>query len=372
MQRNGDVTFPFRQDSNFYYLTGLRDLADVTLVMADEEEFLILPQQTETEAIFGGIINCDEVAKTSGVKQVLSYNEGWNKFKKLQNNRKIIQTLLPPPQKITQLDSYYTNPTRRRLLQRIKRANPNIKVEDMRSELMNMRQVKQPEEINAIKRAIAITKEGFSTVQRCIQPGVNEYELEAEFDYVFKKHNTTHGYAPPIIASGKNSCILHYSGKLGTLKAGQLVLLDVGAEYGLYSADISRTYPVSTLSDRQQQVYEAIRAVSRASIDILKPGLTWRDFVDQVEMIMGEQLIDLGLIKHNTHTNVRHYFPHGISHNLGLDVHDVCDYKVMQENMIITVEPGIYIPEEAIGIRIEDDVLITKTGATNLSVSIAY
>lgn len=370
LQRSGDTTHPFRQDSNFYYLTGLSDIADVVLVMNGDEEFLILPHRSDAETIFGGVIHHDEVAKISGITTIYNYAEGWNRYKKLQNSRKKVYTLGAAPTKVVGADSFYTNPARRRLLQKIKRTSA-VTIEDVRMHLVALRQIKQPEEIDAIKQAVAITKQGFLAAQKRMNSGAFEYEIAAEFDYIFAKQHTQHGYQP-IIASGTNACILHYIKNSAQLQSKENVLLDVGAEYQGYCADISRTYAVTTFTVRQQQVYDAVYRVQQQAIQLLMPGLKWHEYAANVEQLMGEQLVRLGLIKEPSRSAVRHYFPHGVSHSLGLDVHDVCDYDTLQENMVITVEPGIYIPEEGIGVRIEDNVCLTSHGAVNISDDIPY
>lgn len=371
LQRSGDTTFPFRQDSNFYYLTGLGDLPDAVLVMAGDEEFLILPKRSKAEVIFGGAINCDDIASKSGIIRIYSYKEGWERYKKLLKSRKTVYTLGNAPSKVSGIDSFYTNPARKYLIQKIKRLADEITIEDLRSELMKLRMIKQPEEIEAIQWAIAITQKGFEAARKIIKPGAKECDIAAEFEYIFTKQQANHGYHP-IIASGEHACVLHYTQNNDSLQSGAYVLIDVGAEYGGYSADITRTYPVGEMGERPYEIYGAVETVQRRAIKLLKAGLAWRDYAVGVDEIMGEELIRLGLIKQNTRTEIRKYFPHGISHSLGLDVHDVCDYDVLQENMVITVEPGIYIPEEGIGVRIEDDVLITKNGAVNLSGDIPY
>lgn len=370
LQRSGDTTFPFRQDSTFFYFTGIEE-PEVVVVLSKSTEFIILPKRSKIEESFGGTINRDEVAKVSGIQEVYGSSEGWEKYKKLQKGRNKVHTLSAAPTKITHLDKYFTNPARKHLLQKLKRLSPHIEVVDIRPQVVALRQVKQPEELNMIKEAIAITARGFEAVQKLQKPGVKEYEIAAEFDYVFRKHNTGHAYLP-IIASGGNAAILHYNKNNTTLESGSLLLLDVGAEYQHYAADITRTYPIGPVSERQYALHQAVLRVHKATIGSLKSGDTWRAYFTQAEQYMGEELLALQLISANTREQVRRYFSHGISHNLGLDVHDVCDYKKLQENMVITVEPGIYIPEEGVGVRIEDDILITKEGAVNLSSHIPY
>lgn len=369
LQRSGDTIFPFRQDSNFYYLTGINE-PDVVLVMCDGDEFLILPKRSEAENIFGGSINCDEIAKLSGIKLVYEHAEGWDTYKKLQQNRKKVFTLGAASARIHGIDSFYTNPARRRLLQKVKRIS-KVDISDLRPDMVSLRQVKQPEEVTAIKQAIDITAQGFLQAQQALNNGATEYEIVAEFDYIFAKQKAVHGYQP-IVASGENACTLHYIKNNKQIRADEAVLLDVGAEYLGYSADITRTYATTNFSQRQKDVHEAVYRVHQKAITLLKDGIKWRDYALMVENIIGEELQLLGLISSPTSKEIRRYFSHGISHSLGLDVHDVCNYDTILENMVITVEPGIYIPEEGIGVRIEDDILITKDGAENLSSHIPY
>ncbi len=369
MQRSGDTTFPFRQDSNFFYLTGL-NIAELVMVATAKEQFIILPKRSEAEVIFGGTINCDEIANDSGISLILEHTNGWKKLSELQQYRKKVYTLANSPAKVAGVDSFYTNPARRSLIQKLKRLHPHLEIKDVRAHLVALRQIKQPVEVEAIKSAVEITKEGFLALKQHARSGIYEYELEAEFDRIFKRHNSGHGYQP-IIAGGKQACVLHYIKNNQKLRGGELYLADVGAEYCNYSADITRTYGLNE-TERQKDVVAAVKRVQDYAVGLLAPGLDWHEYVATVEQAMGEELIKLNLISKNTKESVRQYFPHGISHSLGLDVHDPCDYKTIQENMVITVEPGIYVPEEEIAVRTEVNILITKTGAVNLSADIPY
>lgn len=374
MQRSGDTTYPFRQDSNFFYLAGVEEPNVVLVIDAKSGgEFLILPKQTEVESFFGGAINRDKIAKISGITTIYSHNEGWSRYKELQQSRNKIYTLLAPPVQFTRQERLFTSPARRLLLQKIKRIS-KAPILPLHEEMIKLRSIKQLPEIEAIKAAIKITGEGIAAVRSKVKQGVYEYELEAELDYVFKKRNSRHGFMPPIIAAGKNTTVLHYQEGQAKVQPNDLVLLDVGAEVQNYSADISRTYKVGgKMTAREKAVYSAAEAVYHLAIGLLKDGVSWRDFIIKVDSIMGEELIKLGLITVNSRENVRQFFPHSIGHSLGLDTHDSNDYtQPLQANMVVAIEPGIYIPEEGIGVRIEDDVLITKTGAENLSAHIPY
>lgn len=374
MQRNADSAFTFRQDSNFFYLTGIEE--PNTLLVIDTqsgEEYIILPAQTEVERYFGGNIDCDKVAKSSGIQQIYQYNLGWEKLKELQKRRKKIYSLQAPPVQFTRQERLFASPARRLLIQKLRRIS-RLPIEFINEQLATLRVSKQSEEVAVLNQAIDITRQGFERVREVAASGVFEYELEAEFDYIFKQQNAHHGYVPPIIASGNNATILHYNQNQAQLVANDLLLMDVGAECHNYSADISRTYKVNgKLAARERLIYTAVESVHHQAIELLKPGLSWKDYSLEIDRRMGEELLKLKLITMNTREQVRKFFPHAISHSLGLDVHDVCDYtKPLVENMVITVEPGIYLPAEGIGIRIEDDILITTTGAVNLSADIPY
>ncbi len=369
MQRNADVTYRFRQDSNFLYLTGLADLADAILVITSGESFLIIRDKTAVEITFEGNYNCDEIAKKSGIHRVYSSAEGWAQLKRLQLNRNKLFTITAPPSRAA---NFYTNPARRRLTARLARLQKSsAELVDIRPQLIKLRQIKQPAEVAAIKHAIKITQRGFEAAKKLMIGPTSEQALQAVFDQTFTEARTQHGYQP-IIASGKRANTLHYTANDHAVTASELVLMDVGAEVNGYSADISRTYSAH-FSARQRKVFEAVGAVQQTIIKRIEPGLSWHDLNEMSEQIMGEWLIKLKLISKNQPAEVRRYFTHGISNSLGLDEHDPSDYtKPLAENMVITVEPGIYIPKEDIGVRIEDDILITKTGAENLSKHIPY
>lgn len=370
MQRTGDTVYPFRQDSNFFYLTGINE-PDILLVIDGGDEFLVLPKKSHAEQIFGGTIDCDEIAKISGITKILEYEMGWDVIRKLQHGRKNICTILAPPERITHTDSFFTNGNRRKLVQKIKRINPATSISDIHSTLIKMRQIKQPVEVEIIKKAIEITSRGLNVAKASLKEGMSGYMLKAKLDEAFTSSGADHGFAP-IISSGPDTCVLHALNYEKTVKSDDQALFDIGAEYHCYTADISRTYFVGPVSERKKEIYNAVMSVHRQAQELVKPGLNWRDYVVAVDEAMGKELIQLGLIKNNTRENVRKYFSHAIGHSLGLDVHDPSDYLSFQEGNVFTIEPGIYIPEEGIGVRIEDDLLVTKDGVENLSAFIPY
>lgn len=366
LQRSGDVTFPYRQDSNFWYLTGI-DEPDVVLVMDKGKEYLIIPKRDEHRVAFDGQIETDNLTAISGIDTVLSADVGWKQLETRLQRVKHIATLAANPA-FVEAHGFYSNPARARLIKKIKSFNADIELLDLRMHVARMRMIKQPAELAAIQQAIDITVDTLQKFKKK-RAGTfaHEYEVEAFITAGFKQQNYDHAYQP-IIASGQNACTLHYVQNSGQLVPNELVLLDVGAEVNRYAADITRTYSVDTPSKRQQQVYDAVLAVQDYALDLLKPGVMLREYEQSVAQFMGEKLRELGLIKSIESDAIRHYYPHSTSHFLGLDVHDVADYELpLEPGMVLTVEPGIYIPEENIGIRIEDNVVIEESGVRVLS-----
>ena len=238
--------------------------------------------------------------------------------------------------------------------------------------LNELRGVKDPIEIELLLKACNITEKGFRRILNFVKPEVWEYEIEAEFIHEFIK-NRSKGFAyTPIIASGKNANILHYIENNNQCKAGDLLLMDVGAEYANYSSDMTRTIPVSgRFTDRQKAVYQAVLRVKEEATKMLRPGVLWHEFHREVGKVMTSELLQLGLLEKADVANeskespaYKKYFMHGTSHHLGLNTHDYGVLKTpMKANMVFTVEPGIYIPEEGFGVRLEDDVVLQEKGA---------
>lgn len=366
MQRNNDTTYPFRQDSYFWYLTGINE-PDVVLVIDKGKEYLIAPVRDGAREAFDGSIDAEQLRLVSGIETVLTEKEGWRQLGVRLKRVKHVATLSPPLPYVPSL-GIYTNPARQRLADRIKGYSQSIELLDLRPQLSKMRSVKQPAELKAMQQAIDLTIEAYESL---VASGFGNYEyenqVEAYFTSHFRRHEADHAYQP-IIASGKNACTLHYIQNSSPLQDKSLLLLDVGAEIEGYSADITRTYPIGKISKRQREIIQAVVDVQKFTKSIIKVGVSVKDCETKIEQYMGEKLRELGLIKTIDHESVRRYYPHATSHFLGLDVHDVGDYEApLEPGMVITVEPGIYIPEEGIGVRIEDDVLITDTGINVLT-----
>ena len=308
----------------------------------------------------------DDAQKISGVDRVLSYKEGQDLLKNLSQRYKTVATLGDDPRKAHYGFVLNTGP----IEMHAKLSGLFENVVDCRKDLAKLRAIKQPEEIDAIRRAIQLTNEAFEKVKAGITKYNHEYEIEADFTHYFR-HAGSKGHAyDPIVAAGKNACTLHYVHNQSKLRDDELILIDIGASVDGYAADITRTYSLGDPTDRQKEVHAAVEAAHQEIIELLKPGLDVGEYHEQVDVIMKDALKSVGLLK--SEKEYRRYFPHAVSHGLGIDVHDsLGGPDVFKAGMVLTVEPGIYIPEEGIGVRIEDDILITETGYENLSKSLA-
>jgi Xaa-Pro aminopeptidase len=366
MQRNGDNTYPFRQDSSFWYLTGV-DEPNFVLVITKDRAYLIQPQLSFAEAIFDGVADIEAMQNTSGINEIYGNTKGWQELETDLKEASIIGYIAPT--KSGQVN-FVLNDTRAQLLKKLKPlAKKRASFKTLNAEISALRVVKTDEEVRLIQKAVQATTEAFdkALARTVIDNYDHEYEVEAVFDYEFKKRGLTHAYSP-IVASGKNACILHYNENTEPVQKNQLLLVDIGAELSNYAADITRTVPVGTPTARQLEVLEAVQDIQQFALKGLKPGASITDNEKAIELYVGGVLQKLGLIQDISREQVRRYYPHATSHFLGLDVHDVGDYRApLAANMVLTVEPGIYIPTEGIGVRIEDNVVITETGCRVLS-----
>lgn len=360
LQRGGDSSYPFQQDANFWYLTGIEE-PDIVLVIDKMKDYLIVPARGEARIAFDGSVNVDELIRASGVQTVLDDKEGWRLLDSRLKRAKHVATLSPPPIYIEE-HGLYTNPARAQLVARMKESHEELELLDLSQHMGLLRVVKQPEELLAIQRAIDVTIE---TIREITRPSVlakyaHEYEIEADLTRGFRKRGASGHSFEPIVAGGERACTLHNVANNGELSSDELLLLDVGAEVSHYAADITRTVSIGEPSRRQQAVYDAVLEVHEFALSLLKPGVLMKENEKQIEHFMGEKLRELGLIKSIEHDEVRKFYPHATSHFLGLNVHDIGDYtRPLEPGMVLTVEPGIYITDEGIGVRIEDDVLIT-------------
>lgn len=368
MQRGADEAFKFHQDSGFWYLTGL-SAPDLTLVMTANDTYLVVPGRSSVREAFDGAHDIAGYAARSGITTIVDERDGWQRIRSDIAGRASIATLAPAAPFIAHY-GIHTLPYRRRLIQRLRRLNAGTQVRDIRTELASLRVIKQPEELQALQRAIDITG---AALQAAVAPELfstfhNEYELEAYLDYQFRLHGADGNGFPSIVGAGAHSTTLHHVDNAGPIKSDDLIVLDVGAAVEHYSADITRTVSRRPLTGRRAAVWQAVGRVQDYALAQIRPGVMPQDYEHLIEARIGEELRGLGLITTAKRSDIRRYYPHATSHFLGLDTHDVGDYRTAwQAGMVITCEPGIYIPEEGIGVRLEDDILITPTGHTVLS-----
>lgn len=369
LQRSADTTFPFRQDSNFWYLCGI-DEPDYVLVIEESQTFLIAPGRAEHRDLWDGRLDQKSMKLKSGIDDIEEHHSGWLRLDKLLKKHKKVHTIAPFEAYYDHF-GFYANPARGALLGALSK-HRQLEIIDIRKNVAIMRQIKQSPELEAIQSAIDITADSLHIIKDRLRDYGNEKEIEADLTAEFiRRGGRGHAYQP-IIAGGRNAATIHYIDNDQPLDHGELLLLDVGSEVANYSADITRTYAFKKPSKRQTQVYEAVMSVREQAFDMLKPGLSMKAYEQQVDAMMAKELKKLQLISDvEDKKKLKKYYPHLTSHFLGLDTHDAADYeRPLEPGMVLTVEPGIYIADENIGIRIEDDVLITESGIKNLSAAL--
>ncbi len=369
MPKNGDQLYKYRQNSDFFYLTGIEQEKSMLMINPDakteddKEILFILKANKNLEIWEGHKLTKGEATDISGIKNIKFISEFDTFLKDLLlntetiylNNNEYPKFSTPVPYK----DIRFVNELKEKFpLHSFKRLAPI---------LSELRLQKEPEEIELMQKACDITTQAFHKILKFIKPGIKEYEIEAEITSEFIR-NGANGHAyEPIIASGKNSCVLHYISNDQICKDGDLVLMDFGAEYANYSADTTRTVPVNgKFSKRQRDVYESVLKVMKKATKLMIPGTTINKVNETVNQYIDKELVKLGFAekdindKDKKETVRMKYFMHGTSHFMGLDVHDVGSKDtVFKPGMVMSCEPGIYIEDEGFGIRLENDILIT-------------
>jgi Xaa-Pro aminopeptidase len=369
---NADGTFGFVQNSTFFYLTGI-DQEDGYLLIDNRQkphrEILFVRETNEKIRVWEGeMLTKTQSQETSGIEQVEWSSEFWKIIDKYLTNCLNIYTHLDLSQgkgtAFRSREKYLTT-----LLKRKYRGKNFLNSAQI---IDDLRIIKHPHEIRQIKKAIEITKLGFENGAKFLKTGIYEFELEAEISHTFSKNRSRNHAFLPIMASGKNACVLHYISNNDICQKNDLILMDFGAEYGNYKADMTRTLPISwKFSPRQAEVYQSVLDVMHKIKTQMVVGNTIEELKKETQFLLEKELLKLGIcselhIKNNPKTILK-YFPHGVSHHLGLDVHDVGDRKrPLEPGMLLTLEPGLYINEENLGIRLENDILITENGNEDL------
>lgn len=387
--RNRDVAFPFRPDSDFYYLTHFPEPEAVLALVPGRshgEYILFCRDKNREKEIWEGrrsgldgareIYGADDAFPIDDIDEILPGL--------LENCDKVFYSMGRYPEFDTRLMGW-VNEIRAKARAGVKAPGEFV---DFNHILHEMRLYKRPEEIRLMKQAARVSAQGHQRAMQACRAGMMEYEIEAELMYEFKKGGSLAPAYPPIVAGGANSCILHYTQNNAELKDGDLLLIDAGAEIDCYAADITRTFPINgKFTGEQKAVYEVVLAAQLAAIDKVKPGNQWNNPHETAVRVLVEGLVDLGLLRGDIdelieNEEYKQFYMHRTGHWLGMDVHDVGDYKVddvwrmLESGMIMTVEPGLYIAAESkgadscwwnIGIRIEDDVLVTRDSNEVLS-----
>ncbi len=381
MPTNADGTMGFRQNSDLFYLSGV-DQEDTVLIIfpgakdPERRECLFLKETSELIAIWDGVkLSKDDAIRSTGIKSVF-----W-----LSDYDRILRELM------YEVDTVYLNhnehlrcssevQTREdRLINSLRQRFPLHRQARLAPVMHQLRMVKSATEIALLREATRITELGFKRLLTFLKPGVGEWELEAEMAHEYIR-NRSRGFAyPPIIGSGPNACVLHYVSSDRVCQDGELVLLDCAAEYANYFSDLTRTIPVNgRFTPWQRKVYDAVHRVLNECNQMLRPGVVNRDYQKEVNLIMEKELVGLGLLKKEDiekqdpkNPLYRKYFMHGVSHHIGLDVHDVNDpWAKIVPGMVFTIEPGIYIREQGLGVRLENIVVIGETENENLMANI--
>lgn len=362
-----DQSHKFSVDRNFFYLTGINK-ENMVLVMTKIngvviEQLFIPPVNELFEKWYGILLRHNEAEEISGISNILDRESFESNLASKLSSMDIIENLYI----VTTLASMEEAQDQyKALASKVRNQFPTVNILNSLPLIMELRVHKQPEEIEEIKTSINYTKEALEFLMKNLKPEMYEYEVRAHYEYQLMLRNSSPSFAT-IAASGKNAVILHYVDLQNKINDGDMVLCDLGALSNMYASDITRTYPVNgKFTQRQKDLYNIVLGAQDIATDIMKPGVLEKDVNDAVIKYFAKELKAIKLIKDDS--EVSKYYYHSIGHPLGLDVHDLrCRDKKIAENNVYTVEPGLYIAEEGIGIRIEDDILVTKEGNINLS-----
>ncbi len=377
MPRNGDQFFPYRQNSDLFYLTGIDQEKTILVLSPDnqnskfQEILFILKADQTLETWNGKKLSITEASQIAGIQQINWIDEFLHILKEIvQHAENIYLNQYENPRFNSDVKS-----SNERFAKKCRNIFPLHRFERLAPLMTSLRLIKEHQEINIIRHACSITEKGFSHILKYVKPGVYEYEVEAEINWIFRRNGIKNHAFHPIIASGINACYLHYSENNSMCKGGDLLLIDFGAEFANYASDCSRTIPINgKFTDRQKLFYNSTLSVYKRVKEMMKKGTSIALINKQVGILWEEEHVKLGLysledLKHqnNNFPLYAKYFMHGVSHFLGLDVHDTGSQSdILEPGMVLTCEPGIYISEEGLGIRIETNILVTENEPMDL------
>ena len=364
---NEDAYYDFRVNSQYFYLTGLEREKTAFVAYKDVEkirEILFIEEPDPlSERWTGKMPTREEVQKISGIQDV-RYTDS------LESAISSFLVFYPVEQAYFDLYRCQMNdlPDYNLVMaERFQNAYPHVRLKDLHTACVPLREQKDTDELNRIRKAVEITRRGLEFVMKNLKPGMMEYQVQADFEYACRRLGARRQAFSTIAASGINGCMMHYETNHCEVQDGTLILLDLGAAYENYSSDVTRTYPANgKFSPRQRELYALVLKANEAVAAAAKPGITLRALNDLAKQVLGEGLVAMGMIQDVS--EVGKYYMHSVSHSIGIDVHDISlAGDVLQPGWVISNEPGLYIDEEAIGIRIEDDLLITEDGCEVLS-----
>ena len=367
-KKSADYNYKFTPNRNFYYLCGIDEEYINLVVIKDKKgatsERLYIRECNEERAKWVGYsISVERAKQVSGIEDVRFIDDFKGQLNQLISTKNYTKVYLD-----LEKDAFEDNFTENgAFAKEIKERYPQVVINNIYPELCVLRMFKEKEEIEEIRIAIEKTRLGIESMMKNVKAGMMEYQLEAYFDFTLKDNGVKDFAFPSIIASGKNGTVLHYEDNNCELKDNSLVLCDLGAAFNYYHGDITRTFPVNgKFTEGQREIYNIVLKAEEETIRAIKPGETFTSINEVTKKVLAEGLRNIGFIEKEE--ELRKYYYHSVSHHLGLDTHDVEDYEApFAEGMVLTVEPGLYISEKEIGIRIEDDVVVTKDGCEVLS-----
>lgn len=368
VQRRNDMAQRFTQEPNIWYLTGINEPGwRMIYDGARDRCWLVRPEADDEKLIFDGGSSDDEVLRLSGADEIIAWNDQESVLRQLARKHSTVYAI--DPKRAHKGFNFFTNPALGEVHAVLARIFSSVT--DISSELADQRAIKSQLEVDAIRQAVNITTLAFRDIREKLPTMTYEYQIEAEFTYAFRRQGSDHAY-DPIVASGKNACTLHYTANNSKRKVHSAVLIDVGAEHDGYCADITRTYAWGRPTRQLVELHQALENAQKEIISGIIPHMPISEYLRMTDSIMKRNMISVGLLKDDQDERYRDYFPHAISHGLGIDVHDsLGTSRTLLPGMVLTVEPGLYINTSGIGIRIEDDILITKDVAVNLSAGLS-
>ena len=362
VRKMGDANYPFAPSSNFLYLTGLDKPNEILfLVRSGKDKTAVLfiePRDEEKAKWVGEVIKSEDAEKISGIKDIKYITDFYAHIAGVIFNKRIENIYLDLENRYFDIES-----TELGFAKKIAEKYPYINIKNIYNTIAELRRTKAAEETENIEKAVEITGRGIENMLKNVRAGMYEYQLEAYFDFVLKSSGVKDHAFKSIVASGKNAAVLHYSDNDCIIENNSLVLCDVGAKWQYYCGDITRTFPADgKFTDRQKQLYNIVLAGQQLIIDTIRPGIPFKSLNETLIKYYEKALSDIGLI--SKPEDVKKYYWHGVSHLLGLETHDAGRHNegLIEEGMVFTVEPGLYIGEENIGIRIEDDIVVTSDG----------